>query len=221
MHTPPGSMVSVDVLTLRFNPETREVEVATGRRRHEPFLDQPALPGVLLHEGERLAAAAHRAVKSKIGFDVGALGQLIVFDEPYRDPRGSTLSVAMWAVGDGDADWYAFDDMPHLAFDHNHIVAKCRPLLAEKLWRDLTFTRALTGPTFPVSAAVAMTRSISGVLPDRGNLNRRLASLRGLSVSPRRVVLGRGRPGSLWEWDADEAALDHGRSGLAAGDHPA
>lgn len=203
MHRPPGSMVSVDVLTLRFNPDTRAVEVATGRRGHEPFLGEHALPGVLLHEGERLADAAHRAVKSKIGFDVHALGQLVVFDEPYRDPRGSTLSVAMWAVGAGEADWYAFDDMPHLAFDHNHILTECRPLLIEKLWRDLRFTRALTGPSFPVSTAVAITRSLSGIAPDRGNLNRRLASLRGLSVSNRRVVRGRGRPGSLWEWSED------------------
>ena len=59
---------------------------------------------------------------------------------------------------------------------------------------------ALTGPVFPVSAAVGITQTISGIAPDRGNLNRRLAALRGLNVSSKRVVLGRGRPGTVWEW---------------------
>lgn len=196
----PGSLVSVDVITLRYNPALRRVEFATKPRTTEPFLGKPALPGVLLREGERLAAAAHRAVISKVGFDVSALGQLTVFDQPNRDPRGYSLSVAMWAVGDGGADWFSFDDVPNLAFDHNVMLFECRPLLVDMLWRDLEFTRALTGTIFPVSAAVGIAHTLSGIPPDRGNLNRRLAALRGLNVSNRRVVLGRGRPGTVWEW---------------------
>ena len=200
-----GSLVSVDVITLRYNVDLRRVEVATKPRTTDPYRNMPALPGVLLREGERLAAAAHRAVISKAGFDVSALGQLTVFDQPNRDPRGYSLSVAMWAVGDGDADWYSFDDIPRLAFDHNVMLFECRPLLVDMLWRDLEFTRALTGPEFPVSSAVGITQTLSGIAPDRGNLNRRLASLRGLSVSSKRIVLGRGRPGTVWEWSQSAA----------------
>ncbi len=195
-----GSLVSVDVIALRYNADLRRVELATKPRTTDPYRDVPALPGVLLREGERLAAAAHRAVIDKVGFDVTALGQLTVFDQPNRDPRGYSLSVAMWAVGDGDADWYGFDDVPRLAFDHNVMLFECRPLLVDMLWRDLEFTQALTGAEFPVSAAVGITHTLSGIAPDRGNLNRRLASLRGLSVSTKRMVLGRGRPGTVWEW---------------------
>lgn len=200
--SPAGSLVSVDVIVLRYNAELRRVEMATAPRTDPPFKGKPALPGVMLREGERLAAAAHRAVTTKVGFDVSALGQLTVFDQPNRDPRGYSLSVAMWAVGDGDADWYSFDDVPRLAFDHNVMLFECRPLLVDMLWHDLEFTRALTGPSFPVSAAVGMTHTLSGIAPDRGNLNRRLASLRGLDVSSKRVVLGRGRPGTVWEWQS-------------------
>ena len=199
---PSSSHVSVDVLTLRYNSDTRQVEVATSPRLNEPYLGRLALPGVLLWEGERLADAARRAVQAKLGFDtVRALGQLTVFDEPTRDPRGFTLSVAMWAVADGPAQWFGLDDVPELAFDHNQMVTHCRPMIVDKLWRDLAFTQAITGPSFPVSAAVAITRSLTGVSPDRGNHNRRLASVRGLVVSHKRVVLGRGRPGTLWEWE--------------------
>lgn len=206
MDRPKSSTVSVDVLTLRYNTVARQVEVAVGVRQTEPYIGLLALPGVVLHEGERLADAAARAALEKLGLTLRAQGQLTVFDEPHRDPRGATLSVAMWGVAEdddeGSAQWFSLDDLPPLAFDHTLMIAECRPLLVEHLWRDLTFTRALTGPTFPVSAAVAITRSMTGTSPDRGNLNRRLASVKGLGVSHRKVVLGRGRPGTLWEWQS-------------------
>jgi 8-oxo-dGTP diphosphatase len=199
-----SSTVSVDVLTLRHNHVRRQVEIAVAPRTSEPYLGQLALPGVVLREGERLAAAAERAASEKLGLPLLAQGQLAVFDDPQRDPRGATLSIAMWAIADRvDADptqWFTLDDLPPLGFDHSLIVATCRPLFVELLWRDLAFTRALTGPTFPVSAAVAITRSLTGSAPDRGNLNRRLAAVKGLGVSNHKVVLGRGRPGTLWEW---------------------
>lgn len=209
MERPDTSKVSVDVLTLRYNSKTRHVELAVAPRPTDPYVGKLALPGVTLWEGERLAGAANRAVESKLGCTLRAHGQLTVFDEPHRDPRGFTLSVAMWGVvdqvpEDSLAQWYPLDQVPDLAFDHDEIVADCRPLLVERLWRDLAFTRALTGPTFPVSAAVAITREITGQAPDRGNLNRRLASVKGLGVIHRKVVLGRGRPGTLWEWQERE-----------------
>ena len=205
---PNTSNVSVDVLTLRYDAAARQVEVAVRPRATEPYISQLALPGVTLWEGERLADAARRAVREKLGLSLKDLGQLTVFDEPTRDPRGFTLSVAMWAVVEPEegarehegVQWVPLDDVPPLAFDHNQMIDVCRPLLVERLWRDLSFTRALTGPTFPVSWAVAITRSLTGASPDRGNLNRRLASVKGLGISHRKVVLGRGRPGTLWEW---------------------
>lgn len=217
---PKTSAVSVDVLTLRYCVPSRRVEIAVHPRRTEPYIGQLALPGVTLWEGERLADAARRSVSEKLGLTVKDLGQLTVFDEPTRDPRGFTLSVAMWAVADDEQEanpdvvWVAVDDVPHLAFDHNQMVDFCRPLLVERLWRDLAFTRALTGPTFPVSWAVSITRSLTGQSPDRGNLNRRLASVKGLGVSHRKVVLGRGRPGTLWEWQDTHLPLAVGDPGM-------
>lgn len=205
--------VSVDALALRFNPELRRVEFAVAPRVHEPYDGQLALPGVTLLEGERLDAAAERAVATKLGLGVRAHDQLTVFDEPHRDPRGYTLSVVMWAIVQpataatsetaGGVRWFAPGEVPPLAFDHNQMVAVCWPLLADRLWRDRAFTRALTGETFPVSSAVAITHSLTGAAPDRGNLNRRLASVRGLGVTQERVTLGRGRPGTMWAWHED------------------
>ncbi|QIS04887.1 NUDIX hydrolase [Nocardia brasiliensis] len=199
------SVVSVDVVTLRFWSDDAGVLVGVAPRALAPFAGELALPGVLLGRGERLAEAARRAVHTKLGVPqaaIGAVGQLVTFDEPNRDPRGPTLSIAMWAVvgpHEGPARWSEFDAVPELAFDHNRIVEAGRGLLAGLLWKDLTFTRALLGAEFPATRAVAATTALAGARPDPANLNRTLAALPGLArTAERRRVKATGRPAVIW-----------------------
>ena len=205
------SLVSIDVIALRFgNPEPGMLRLAVTPRQAEPYTGQLALPGVLLGAGERLQDAARRAVTTKLGIPdekILVSGQLTVFDEPNRDPRGPTLSVTMWAVISSDevpgsAEWVSWDNPGDLAFDHNRIVADTRPILADTLlWRDQAFTRALLGPSFPASYALAVAEELSGVRPDPGNLNRTLKALPGLERTDERVrVSATGRPAVVWAW---------------------
>jgi 8-oxo-dGTP diphosphatase len=208
------SYVSVDVLALRFDRDSRTVQLGIGTRAAAPFAGRPALPGVLLRRGERLGEAGRRALR-KIGVTdpEPAMGQLVTFDEPNRDPRGPTLSVALWAVPVTDpepgpdrdatapaAQWVPLAAPPPLSFDHDRIVADCRDLLAGMLWRDLRFTRSLTGPVFAAADALDVHASLTGRPADRGNLNRVLAGLPGLTKDGVQVARGRGRPSALWRW---------------------
>lgn len=204
-----SSLVSVDVLGLRMQHGGGKVQLLAHRRPLEPFAGRLALPGVLLGRGERITEAAIRALgKAGLeGRDVLGIGQLVTFDEPNRDPRGPTLSIAVWAGIRADAvisetaRWVDVDAPPKLAFDHNRIIDDARPLLARMLWDDLNFTRALTGPTFPVRAAVDITASLTGSEPNRGNLNRKLATLAGLErVEGISAHSHTGRPGAVWAW---------------------
>ncbi|WP_062988851.1 NUDIX hydrolase [Nocardia anaemiae] len=204
------SVVSVDVVALRFWADDAEVTVGIAARQMEPFTGHLALPGVLLGRGERLIAAARRAVHTKLGVPeaaIGAVGQLVTFDEPNRDPRGPTLSIAMWAVvgpHDGPAQWVSFDTVPALAFDHNRIVDVARGLLARLLWKDLAFTRALIGDEFPATRAVELSSSVLGARPDPANLNRTLAAIPGLArTTERRRVKATGRPAAVWAFTPD------------------
>ncbi|WP_280356484.1 NUDIX domain-containing protein [Nocardia otitidiscaviarum] len=203
------SAVSLDVVTLRYGRDDSTVTLGIAARQWDPFAGALALPGVLLHRGERLATAARRAVHTKLGVPedaIAAVGQLVTFDEPNRDPRGPTLSIAMWAVvtdrGDPDTEWVPFDRVPPLAFDHNGIVDTARTLLAAMLWKDLAFTRALVGEQFPATRAVELTTALDGTRPDPGNLNRTLAALPGLTRTGERVrVKTTGRPAAVWAFD--------------------
>ncbi|MGW2661999.1 NUDIX hydrolase [Nocardia tengchongensis] len=202
------SAVSIDVIALHYGPDDPTATLGIAARRWEPFAGALALPGVLLGLGERLAEAATRAVHTKLGVPADAIlavGQVATFDEPNRDPRGPTLSIAMWAVvGPHESDtatWVPFDAVPHLAFDHNQIVATARDRLADMLWKDLTFTRALTGDEFTATRAVGLTTALHGAKPDAGNLNRTLAALPGLSRTGERVrVKATGRPAAVWSF---------------------
>ena len=208
--------VSVDVLAVRFAPDARAVMIGIAPRAHDPFAGELALPGVLLGMGERLRAAALRAVTGKLGVPAAAVtgfGQLVTFDEPSRDPRGPTLSVALWATVDGaqldggpaPVRWVPLDGVPHLAFDHDRIVADCRPLLRERLWRDPDFSAGLLGREFTTAQALDVTEALTGVRPYPANLGRTLDRLPGLRRTERHAAaLPRGgRPPSVWNWDRD------------------
>ncbi|WHU48629.1 NUDIX hydrolase [Gordonia sp. L191] len=201
------SVVSVDVVALTYDPQARAVLVATHRRTTEPHLGERALPGVVVYSGERLTDAATRALR-KLGINEqpSAIGQLQTFDEPSRDPRGPSLSVAMWATFWDSADirteqavWTPIDSDRPPAFDHAEMITATRSILAEKLWRDLTFTRGLTGPQFTATDAVTITRSLTGAEVHRANLNRDLARITMLTEAGVAPAAG-GRPPKIWRW---------------------
>jgi 8-oxo-dGTP diphosphatase len=217
-----SSLVSVDVLTLRFDPTSRAVTLGIGIRALEPFAGEAALPGVLLGRGERLRDAAVRAVSGKVGLPVGVItsvGQLVTFDEPSRDPRGPTLSVALWATidpahvdpahvdPDGGRQWVRLDAVPPLAFDHNRIVADCRPLLQDRLWRDTAFTSGLLGAEFTTAQALDVTESLSGERPYPANLGRTMDRVPGLRRTTQHAsaLPKGGRPPSVWRWEPTTA----------------
>jgi len=200
--------VSVDVLALHFDRSARRIAVGLTTRTWEPFRGQLALPGVLLGDGERLRDAATRALTGKLGVTgsaISGIGQVVTFDEPNRDPRGPTLSIAMWAGVTSPAVsgvWASLDELPDLAFDHRRIVDDCRAILAGLLWRDPALSRALTGQRFPTADAVDITASLTGRSPDRGNLNRTLRGVPVLHRTDERIAArSTGRPAAVWKWD--------------------
>lgn len=81
--------VAVDVAVLTYGADAIRVLVA----RHETLGGQ-ALPGTFLHSGERLADAAARALREKVGLTGTSFRQLTMFDDPHRDDRGWVISMA-------------------------------------------------------------------------------------------------------------------------------
>lgn len=121
--------VTVDVVLL-----SSRRSVLLVKRKCEPFKGRWALPGGFLEKMETLAAAAARELEEETGLAGIELHQLRAFDDPDRDPRGRTISIAFLGIPNveappqagsdaADCRWVPLDHLPPMAFDHDCIVA--------------------------------------------------------------------------------------------------
>ena len=110
-----------------------EPEVLLVRRKGHPYIGRWAFPGGFTEEGETLEQSAARELKEETGIDCQFLSQFKAFGDPGRDPRGRTITIVFYAyvdedteaVADDDAadvDWFDFNSLPALAFDHARIL---------------------------------------------------------------------------------------------------
>lgn len=130
----PRPAVTADcvIFGLTDDGERRLLLVQRGR---EPFAGMWAFPGGFLEENETLEQCARRELKEETGLDTPLrFEEVKSFSAPDRDPRGRTITVAFLAevplseVKGGDdaaeARWFAIDQIPPLAFDHQEILGE-------------------------------------------------------------------------------------------------
>ena len=210
MSLPQQPLVSIDTVPLLFRDGVLEVILA--KRIFEPFLGEPALPGVLLAPNERLAEAAVRALKSKAGIGEEWIRNITgagVFDNPDRDPRGPTLSIVHAvildpaAAGGGAAVRAAAAE--GLPFDHDAIITRTAGAVLDALWINPDLTRALLGERFTTASAARLARELAAAArrpePNTGNLGRDLAKNPWLvKTADAAPPAGRGRPAAGWAW---------------------
>lgn len=134
-YTYPRMQVTVDAVIIR--PADDGEEVLLIERKHEPFEGCWALPGGFVDMDETLVDAAKRELYEETGLIVEQLTQLHTFDGVNRDPRGRTISIVFIGfaspgsrikAGDdaSSADWFSFDALPPLAFDHDKVLEMAR-----------------------------------------------------------------------------------------------
>ncbi len=154
----PRPMVTVDLVVFALGQEG--LRALFIRRKKEPFAGRWAIPGGYLEMGESIEAGARRELKEETGLDdLVSIGEIGVFGEPGRDPRGRTISIAYMGVvkgpppdveGGDDAAVAAWLDpmtIDGLAFDHDAILAEARCRLSIALF-DNEFLLAILPEVF-------------------------------------------------------------------------
>ena len=128
----PRGALTVDCVV--FGLDADGLKVLLIERAIEPFAGRWALPGGFVHLDETLDAAALRELREETGLHQVFLEQLYTFGQPGRDPRERVVTVAYYALVNltdhrvqaatdaRQAAWFAVDDLPRLAFDHDQIL---------------------------------------------------------------------------------------------------
>ena len=140
-HPHPAVTTDVVVFTIR----EWKLQLLLIRRANPPFKGEWALPGGFVDIDEDLEACATRELYEETGIDGVFLEQLYTFGKPHRDPRERVVSVGYYALvpsdrlqiraasDASDAAWFAFDELPALAFDHAEIIEIAHRRLVAKL----------------------------------------------------------------------------------------
>lgn len=128
-----------------FGLDDDDLKVMLIQRDLEPFAGRWALPGGFVNVGEAVDRAARRELTEETGMQRVFLEQLYTFGAPGRDPREHVVSVAYYALvrlsdhrvqaatDARDAAWFAIDDVPSLAFDHQKILKVAHDRLKGKV----------------------------------------------------------------------------------------
>jgi 8-oxo-dGTP diphosphatase len=132
-------MVTVDAVVFRAGPGPF-LEVLAIRRKNPPFQGMFALPGGFVEMDETLDDAVARELEEETGLKGVELNQFETFGDVDRDPRGRVITVAYCGIvgmgekvkaGDdaAEAQWMPVNNLPQLASDHNHVIARAMECL--------------------------------------------------------------------------------------------
>ncbi|TPX00808.1 NUDIX hydrolase, partial [Schumannella luteola] len=173
------------------------------RRTRDPFEGRWSLPGGAADATESLAATAARKLAETTGLAPAYLEQLYCFGAPDRSPSGRVVSVVYWALVRADeaelaaegenVRWFAADELPQLAFDHNLIVDYALWRLRTKL-EYAAIAHAFLGPTFTLAELRQVHEIVLQRALDPANFRRQIESSRSVVPTGEHVTGGRHRP---------------------------
>ena len=126
----PRPAVTADCVVITKEAEPKVLLIERGA---DPYKGCWAFPGGFMNMDETTEKCAIRELEEETGLKVPAIHQIGAYSKVDRDPRGRTITVAYLAIIDAPievtgqddaakAQWFSFDALPPLAFDHYDIL---------------------------------------------------------------------------------------------------
>ena len=199
----PHPAVTTDVAV--FTIRDQQLKLLLVQRAREPYRDMWALPGGFLDIDEDLDACAKRELEEETGISGVYLEQLYTFGVPSRDPRERVISVTYYALvpsdrlqlkaasDAADAQWFALDQMPPLAFDHQQIITLAHSRLAAKLDYS-TIAFQFMPETFTLSELQAVYEILLNENLDKRNFRKKILALKQIEETGELRRSGNYRP---------------------------
>ena len=177
----PHPSVTTDCVIFGF--DGNQLQVLLIERGIEPYKGRWAFPGGFLNMEESAEEGALRELKEETGLTGAYIEQFHTFTDPNRDPRERVITIAYYAlvriqeVKGGDdaakAQWFALDEVPQLAFDHDLILRRALKRLRERIhFEPIGFE--LLPEKFTMKELQALYEAILEVKFDRRNFAKKM-----------------------------------------------
>ncbi len=171
------------------------IKVLLIQRGIEPYKDKWAFPGGFMQIDETVEECAKRELEEETGLKTTSVEQFYTFSDVNRDPRERVITVAHYAlvrleeVKGGDdarsAQWFAMNEIPSLAFDHDRILRIAVNRLKERIcFEPIGFE--LLPEIFTMSALQNLYEAILEMKFDRRNFYNKMLKLGILSEAEER-----------------------------------
>lgn len=129
-----------------FGFDGDDLKILVAEKKNEPFSGALILPTRVVQPGVAVELAAKELLSAVTGKDDWYLEQLNAFARLYRNPAGRVVNIAFYglvklddqlktSLRKADHAWYASDDVPPLAYDHDEILEFARERLKRRVKR--------------------------------------------------------------------------------------
>ena len=204
----PHPAVTTDIVIFTIREE--QLKLLLIKRGAAPHKGRWAFPGGFVEMDEDLEAGARRELEEETGLKGVYLEQLYTFGDPKRDPRERVITVVYYALvptdhvellaaDDADeADWFAMNDLPKLAFDHDEILEMALERLCAKLDYS-TIALQFMPDEFTLTELQKVYEIILREELDKRNFRKQIAAQAQITATGNKRRDGSHRPAALYE----------------------
>lgn len=209
----PHPSVTTDCVIFGFDGV--KLKVLLVERGMAPYKGRWAFPGGFLNMDESAEEGALRELKEETGLEGAYIRQFYTFSAPQRDPRERVITIAYYALvrmqevkgGDdaSDARWFALDEVPPLAFDHDQILRKAEKTLRQQIhFEPVGFE--LLPEKFTIKQLQNLYEAILDMRFDRRNFYNKMRRLGMLELTGDTANLSQRREANLFSFNAEKYA---------------
>lgn len=209
----PHPSVTTDCVIFCFDGV--KLKVLLVERGMAPYKGRWAFPGGFLNMDESAEEGALRELKEETGLEGAYIRQFHTFSAPQRDPRERVITIAYYALvkmqevkgGDdaSDARWFALDEVPPLAFDHDQILRKAEKTLRQQIhFEPVGFE--LLPEKFTIKQLQNLYEAILDMRFDRRNFYNKMRRLGMLELTGDTANPSQRREANLFSFNAEKYA---------------